>query len=83
MAGIGMENHMEMEKTGQGDLQVSLPKERLEELTLIESLSLDYATILCADLEADTIQAYRVSERFESAFQMECPVRRFKGFDTD
>ena len=83
MTGIGMENHMEMEKTGQGDLQVSLPKERLEELTLIESLSLDYATILCADLEADTIQAYRVSERFESAFQMECPVRRFKGFDTD
>ena len=83
MTGIGMENHMEMEKTGQGDLQVSLPKERLEERTLIESLSLDYATILCADLEADTIQAYRVSERFESAFQMECPVRRFKGFDTD
>lgn len=63
--------------------QKLIHSERLEMLEMIEVLSFDYETILFADLDADKIQAYRISERFEKAFENSFPMRKYTGFDTD
>lgn len=60
-------------------------KERLlrEKLELIEGLSIDYESLFHADLDADRIQAYRVSDRVAEQFCTGHEVCRFTGFDAE
>lgn len=58
-------------------------QEHLRRLETIEGLSIDYQSIFYADLDADRIHAYRVSERFEKGFGKGQKVRQYQGFDDD
>ena len=63
--------------------QKLIHNERLKMLEMIEVLSFDYETILFADLDENKVQAYRISERFEKAFENSYPMREYIGFDAD
>ncbi len=54
--------------------QKLIHNERLKMLEMIEVLSFDYETILFADLDENKVQAYRISERFEKAFENSYPM---------
>lgn len=58
-------------------------KEQTRRLEVIEGLSIDYESIFYADLDADQIKAYRVSNRFQKQFPQDKQTRRFTGFDSD
>lgn len=56
-------------------------QEHLRRLEMIEGLSMDYESIFYIDLDTDTIQAYRTSERIRQEFDQERRgVRPFSGF---
>lgn len=62
------------------ELQI-IHQEQLKHLELIEGLSIDYDSIFYADLDANKIKAYCVSDRIKDQFPQEYQVRTFDGFD--
>lgn len=58
-------------------------REYLRRLEMIEGLSIDYESIFYADLDADRIQAYRVSDRLSDKFGQDGSVQKYKGFDAE
>lgn len=57
----------------------ALLQEQLRRLDMIEGLSIDYESIFYADLDADKLHAYRISQRFKECFQ-NGTVRPFSSF---
>lgn len=58
-------------------------KEHFVQLEMIEGLSIDYESIFYADLDANRIRAYRVSERGQKQFTGENNEREYTGFDEE
>ncbi len=61
----------------------SINQEQLRRLEVIEGLSINYETILYADLDHDKILPYRLSIRTERQFDQTLQVRSFQWFVTD
>ncbi len=57
-------------------------QEYFQQLEMIEGLSIDYESIFYADLDADRIRAYRMSERIAEQFVQEGREQKYTGFDT-
>lgn len=66
-----------------GHENILVSGERLRHLEMMEELGSDYESIFFVDLDADKMQAYRVSERFEKVFGNGNSERAFSGFDAD
>lgn len=58
-------------------------QEHLRRLEMIEGLSVDYESIFYADLDANQIQAYRVSERVRDKFGLDGQIYEYRGFDEE
>ncbi len=58
-------------------------QEHLRRLEMIEGLSIDYESIFYADLDANQLQPYRVSERVRSKFGMGGQIHEYRGFDEE
>ena len=61
----------------------TLSQEHLRRLAMIEGLTLDYDSVFYADLDKNSIQAYRISNRFNLKFQNENQVCEYAGFDAE
>ncbi len=57
-----------------------LSEEHLRRLEVIEGLSADYESIFYLDLDGDTIQTYRSSDRVGYQFQSDSLTQQFSGF---
>ena len=58
-------------------------QEHLRRLEVIEGLSVNYESILYADLDADRILPYRLSDRTEKQFEKKFQMRRFHWYTSD
>ena len=58
-------------------------QEHLRRLEVIEGLSVNYESILYADLDADKILPYRLSDRTEQQFEKKFQMRRFSWYAKD
>ncbi len=58
-------------------------QEHLRRLEVIEGLSVNYESILYADLDADKILPYRLSDRTEKQFEKKFQMRRFHWYTND
>lgn len=58
-------------------------QEHLRRLEVIEGLSVNYESILYADLDADRILPYRLSDRTEKQFEKKFQMRRFRWYAKD
>ncbi len=58
-------------------------QEHLRRLEVIEGLSVNYESILYADLDADRILPYRLSDRTEKQFEKKFQMRRFHWYTND
>ncbi|MDE5801923.1 MAG: response regulator [Lachnospiraceae bacterium] len=70
-------------KRRQQEVFQTLSQEHLRRLAMIEGLTLDYDSVFYADLDKNSIQAYRISNRFNLKFQNENQVCEYAGFDTE
>lgn len=60
----------------------SISQERLRHLEVIEGLSLDYTSIFYVDLDANSLQAYRIGDRIRDQFPDGRTTSNFEGFAT-
>ncbi len=58
-------------------------QEHLQRLEVIEGLSVNYDSILYADLENDSVLPYRLSERLERQFKKKLEARSYRWFIND
>ena len=58
-------------------------QEHLQRLEVIEGLSVNYDSILYADLDTDTVLPYRLSSRLERQFEKKLQVRPLRWFLSD
>lgn len=70
-------------KRHQQEVFQTLSQEHLRRLAMIEGLTLDYDSVFYADLDKNSIQAYRISNRFNLKFQNENQVCEYAGFDAE
>ncbi len=61
----------------------TLDWEKKRYLDLVEGLSIGYESILYADLDADTVQAYRLNDRTHRQFSKELQIRSYGSFAAD
>lgn len=58
----------------------NISRERLRHLEVIEGLSLDYTSIFYVDLDANSLQAYRIGDRIQDQFPDGQTTGTFEGF---